>query len=122
MARGPKGPFSAIKSADKPAPRNMAFEGTLCTAIRNHVLVTLKHDDDVAGRTFAPYVINKTTKGKIVVFGMQIDNASIPSQRDNPHNFEIGKLRNVELTTVKFTVDPVFNIHDPRYRNRICPI
>ncbi len=127
MARKPTSPLgswpSKPKSAAKsqPAPRNPVIEQGLCSAIRNGVLVELTYEDDFHSRAFAPYVVYRTSAGKVCVFGMQV-NASHPNGRDDPRNFEVGKVRSVNLTTSKFERDPRFDLSSAKYRDRICPI
>jgi len=122
MARGTS-PFGSPpkKASEPPAPRNIAFETTLCNAIRNGVLVELRYEDDAFARAYAPYVVYRTATGKYCAFGMQV-NKTNPNDRNDPHNFEVGKMRSVTLTTTKFTRDPRFNLSDAKYRNRVCPI
>lgn len=84
-------------------------------------MVELTYEDDFHARSFAPYVVYRTTKGKICVFGMQV-NSSMPNDRTDPHNFEVGKISRVNLTATKFERDPRFDLHNGRYRDRICPL
>jgi hypothetical protein len=120
--RKPSNPFAPPKQPSVPAPRNSAWEGALCTAIRNSVLVELRYEDDIHGRLFAPYVVYRTGTGKTCVFGMEIPNMGMPNDRDDPHNFEVGKIRTLNLTINKFARDPQFNLAQPKYRNRVCPL
>lgn len=97
------------------------LEQTLCNAIRNGVLVELTYEDDFQSRAYAPYVVYRTSTGKICVFGMQV-NPSAPNNRDDPHNFEVGKIKRVNLTATQFQRDPRFDLSSARYRDRICPL
>lgn len=117
----PPNPFAPAKKVERPAPRNAAWEGSLCTAIRNAVLVELRYENDAFARSFAPYVVYRTGNGKVCVFGMQIGNTAAPNDRSDPHNFEVGKIRALNLTGTKFQRDPQFNLSQAKYRNRICP-
>lgn len=96
----------------KPPPENPG---------RFSVLIELTYEVDLHSRAFAPCVVYRTSTGKVCVFGMQV-NPSNPHGRDDPHNFEVGKVRNVILTTRKFERDPNFDLSSARYRDRICPI
>lgn len=121
-AKKARNPFAPAKAADTPAPRNAAWEGTICTAIRNGVLVEVHYDDDAFARSFAPYVVYPTGKGKMCVFGMQVGNAGAPNDRSDPHVFEVGKIKSLNLTGTKFQRDPQFNLSQAKYRGRICPL
>lgn len=101
--------------------RNPVMEQHFCQAIRNRVLVELRYEDDMHTRLFAPYVVYRTSKGKLCAFGMQV-RASNPSDRTDPHNFDLAKVGSINLTTTHFEVDPRFSLTKPQYRNRICPI
>lgn len=109
-ARRPRNPFAKPKAEDEPAPRRMEIEQSLCEAIERHVLVSLYYEDDIAPRLFSPSVVYRTTKDKICAYGIQ--------QGDGPHNFEVGKMRNVQLTETKYAPEPI-NRLDDRYRNGV---
>ena len=98
------------------------MEHHLCQAIERGVLVDLRYDDDVRARTFAPYVVYPTSTGKVCVFGMQIADPADASDRSDPHNFEVGRIRDVALSATRFERDPHFDLSSARYRNRVCPI
>ncbi|MDP3673769.1 MAG: WYL domain-containing protein [Novosphingobium sp.] len=104
------------------APRNPTLEQELCRAIEHRVLVDLRYDDDLQARTFAPYVVYRTSNGKVCVFGMQIPDRAGPSDRTDPHNFEVGRIRDVSLLATRFERDPHFDLSNARYRNRVCPV
>jgi len=109
-ARRPQNPFAKPAAEDQPAPRRVELEQLLCKAIEQRVLVSLYYEDDISPRVFGPSVVYRTTKDKICAYGIQ--------QGGGPHNFEIGKLRNVELTETKYEPEPI-NRLDARYRNGI---
>ena len=85
------------------------------------MLVELRYEDDVFERSYAPYVVYRTNTGKVCVFGMQVGNTAAPNDRTDPHNFEVGKIRSLNLTGTKFQTDPQFSLAQPKYRDRICP-
>lgn len=114
-------PFALPKQPSRPAARNAAWEGTLCTAIRNDVLVELWYENDAFARSFAPYVVYRTGTGKVCVFGMQVANTAAPDDRNDPHNFEVGKIQGLILTATRFQCDPFFDLSQAKYRDRICP-
>jgi hypothetical protein len=115
--RKPVSAFSPPKPDDMPAPRNFAYERVLCEAIHQCAIVEIRYDDDLTARRYAPDVIYSSSKGKMLVGGRQINGLAQPE----PKNFEVGKIRSVRVTDDHFTRDPRFNIHDMKYRNRICP-
>jgi hypothetical protein len=119
MARGRK-KLAPRYTDESPAPRNPVAESALCLAIRNQVLVELRHGDDFQPRTFAPYVVYWTSKGAVCVFGMQV-NPSTPSDRADTHNLEVGRIRQVDITPTHFEPDPTFDLSSARYRDRLCP-
>lgn len=120
-ARSVRQRSSIAPPKDQPAPRNPVIEQALCSAIRNGVLAELLYEDDVHSRSFAPYVVYRTSTGKVCVFGMQV-NPSSPSSRNDPHIFEVGRIRHVNLTTTHFNRDARFDLSNARYRDRICPL
>lgn len=111
-----KNPFAPVKS-DTPAMRKPAFEQLLCQAIRSRTFVELRYEDDITERMFAPDVVYPTSKLKVCVSGRQMGTLEL-----EPHTFEVGKIKSLSLTERTFTPDPRFNLADPRYRNRICPL
>jgi hypothetical protein len=119
MARGRK-KLAPRYAEEAPARRNPVAESALCLAIRHQVLVELRHGDDFQPRAFAPYVVYRTSKRVVCAFGMQVS-PSVPSERSDPHNLEVGMIRQVELTSTHFDPDPNFDLSSARYRDRICP-
>jgi hypothetical protein len=113
----PRNPFAPPKPADTPAPRKEGFERTLCGAIRSKLLVELRYEDDIAARVFAPDVVYRSSKGKICTSGRLFN-----ALGTEPHTFEVGKIKTLAVTDRPFTPDPRFNLFDPKYRDRICPI
>lgn len=98
-------------------------QATLCDAIARHLLVKLRYDDDLQFRTFAPHVVYRSSTGKTLVGGTQINNPAEPLERNEPRNFDLTKIARLEVTAERFTPHPDFNRHDPRYRNGIiCAI
>ncbi len=79
----------------------------------------LEYDQDFAPRLFAPHAVYRSTRNKINVSGMQIDNPMQPLDRLAPRIFEIGRIRAVEITMHHFQPDSQFTRSDPRYRNGI---
>lgn len=122
MARN--GMFGAKSSAEKePAPRDMARESKLCSAIAKRVRVTLHYEDDAFARTFEPHAVYHTSKGKVCVSGNMTANPNDPADKLGPHNFEVGRLRSLSITDDKFIPDPRFDRHDAKYRHGIiCSI
>ena len=119
MAKGRK-KLAPRYTEEAPASRNPVAESALCLAIRSQVLVELRHGDDFQPRAFAPYVVYRTSKGAVCVFGMQVD-PSAPSERSDPDNLEVGMIRQVDLTSIHFDPDPKFDLSSARYRDRLCP-
>jgi hypothetical protein len=118
--RGFGNPKKPAAPKEPPAPRNHDAESQLCIAIRNGVLVSFTYDGE--RRYYAPYVVYYTSTGKVCAFGMQVGNLLAPSDRTDPHNFEVGKIRSIQLTTYEFQTDPSFDLSQARYRRRICPL
>ena len=102
-----------------PERRQTSFEAILCRAIRERLLVRLEYDQDFASRLFAPHAVYRSTRNKINVSGMQIDNPMQPLDRLAPRIFEVGRIRSVEIIMHHFQPDPQFTRSDPRYRNGI---
>jgi hypothetical protein len=114
----PKNPFANPKAADTPAPRNAQFERLLCEAIKMKRIVSLRYSDDIAPRDFAPDVVYPSSRKKINVTGR------LPQAIGEwePHTFEVGKIKALSITERPFTPDQRFNLFDPKYRDRICPL
>ncbi len=110
-------PFATPKAEDMPAPRNPSLEQAFCRAIHDHLVVEMRYEDDLAVRRFAPDVVFRSSKGKVLVAGRELHGL----QKLEPKTPEIGKMRSVHVTDEKFTPDPRFNLNDERYRDRICP-
>jgi hypothetical protein len=77
--------------------------------------VTLRYEDDFADRTFDPYAVFWSSKRKVCVSGLQILNPSKPMDRLDPHTFEVGKIRTLNLTDETFRVEPPFDRNDRKY-------
>jgi hypothetical protein len=54
----------------------------LCDSIKNRQTVRLRYSDESAFRTFNPYVIYRSPKNKILVWGVQIRNDARPNQKN----------------------------------------
>lgn len=126
MSRSPRRPrfggFGTKKTAkpkEPPAPRRPDLEDTLCRAIRERVLVRLRYKDDLADRLFEPAAVYVSTRDKVCVSGVQIQNPADPMSNLEPHNFEVGKISALSLTDQGFVVDPTFDRFDPKYANGI---
>lgn len=121
MARNP---FGMSKSQDDvPAQRNLAFESSLCEAMKRLVLVRLRYKDDIQERLIAPYGVYPSTKDKYLLACTQIDNPGKPLDRWEPRNLEVGLMRSVVLTDTEFQPDPRFDPLDARYCNGfVCRI
>lgn len=100
-------------------PRNPHFEGLLCRAVDQRVLVELRYDDDPAPRLFAPHVVYELTLGRLNVAGTQYENPAQPLDRNEPRIFQIGLIRTLRLTDTYFRPDWRTDPGDPRYRNGI---
>lgn len=109
-ARSPRNPFDRQKPAERPALRRPELEQLLCKAIHERVLVSFLYEEDFAARLFGPSAVYCSAKGKICTYGIQ--------QGDGPHNFEVGKMRSVQLTATMYAPEPI-NRLDDRYRNGI---
>ena len=100
-------------------PRNPHFEGLLCRAVDQRLLVELRYDDDPAPRLFAPHVVYESTLGRLNVAGTQYENPAQPLDRNEPRIFQIGLIRTLRLTDTYFRPDWRTDPGDPRYRNGI---
>ena len=87
----------------------------------NHedVRVTLRYEDDSANRLFEPTAVYRSTKDKVSVSGTQIRNPEKPQDGFEPRNFEVGKIRSLQLTDQQFTPDPRFDRSDEKYAHGI---
>jgi hypothetical protein len=108
---------------DPPAQRRPEIEGALCEAIAKLLLVEFRYKDDMAFRLFAPYAVYHSPKDKVLVTGTQIDNPGDPLDRYVPRNFEVGLIRDLNVTSTNFQPDPRFNRFDPKFEHGvICAI
>ena len=112
-----------VRDESHPAPRNIAFETTLCEAVGRRVLVEMQYKDDATFRLFAPYAVYSSTQDKVNVTGTQIDNPSDPFDRYVPRNFEVGLIRGLRLTDKHFEIDSRFDRFDRKFQNGvICSV
>jgi len=96
---------------------------TLCAAIASHQLVRLRYQDDLQFRVFAPHIVYRSSTGKTLVAGTQINNPAEPLERNEPRNFDLAELTALEVAGEKFRPHHDFDRHDKRYRNgTICVI
>lgn len=111
------------KAEMAPVARNRVYEAQLCQAIAQKVRVQLKYADDLAYRTYEPYCVFTSTRGKVCVSGTQVINPEKPSDAWEPHNFEVGRIASLLLTGTNFKPDARFDPMDAKYQNGIiCKI
>jgi hypothetical protein len=113
-----RNPFAPPKQADEPAHRRYDLERTLCEAIGARKLVTLIYEDDFAERTFAPHAVYTSTKDKVCVSGVQLGTPDGHS----PKNFEVGKIRTVNITRQDFQPTPVLTVSIPSTRTGLSAL
>lgn len=89
-SKKPRNPFAAPPPPPPPAPRRYEFERALCQAIENRRLVSMRYEDDFAAGTFQPEGLYHSTKNKICVAGVQINNPAEPTESNEPRVFEVG--------------------------------
>lgn len=90
-------------------------QATLAEAIRMKRNVAIRYDDDVLERAFSPYIIYRSSTGKLTVAGNQVHNPAGPSERNEWRNLTIAKLRNCRVMDRIFIPDARFNPFDKRY-------
>jgi hypothetical protein len=93
------------KGQEPPVQRRTDFEKLLCEAISKHLRVRLRYKTDIAERTYDPYAVYFTSNHKVCVTGTQISNPAKPLDNGKPHILEVGHLRSLELTSVRFHVE-----------------
>lgn len=112
-------PAGGARPADRLAPRNQRFEELFCRAVREHLLVELRYNQDPSPRLFAPHAVYTSTVGRTNVFGTQVENPAQPTDVYEPRIFEVGLVRTLRLTDTSFRPDHRFEPDDPRFRNGI---
>jgi hypothetical protein len=109
--------------ADRPARRNPQFEGMLCRAVAERLLVELRYDSEVVPRLFAPHLVYESTTGRVNVAGTQVENPNQPDDAFEPRIFEVGLIRTLRLTDTSFRPDARFSPEEPRFHQRvICSV
>lgn len=93
----------------------------LCDAIARHFVVHLKYDDDLFWRIFEPQAVYKSTVDKINVTGVQTQDKNKPLELPSrkPRNFELDRIKFIEVTDIHFKFDPTFDRYDKRFTNGI---
>lgn len=116
-------PYGSTKNDEHPAPRRHDLEQRLCEAVRAKVLVRVRYKDDFSERLLQPYGVYTSTKDKVNLASVQVDNPADPLARWEPRNLEVGLMQSVVLTDSSFEPDPRFDPSEPRYQNGfICCI
>ena len=70
-----------------------------------------------------PHVLYMSQTRQVFVAGVEIDDPAHPGQASEWQTPEVGRLRDVQLTTRAFRVDPRFNRTDPQYSSGvICSV
>lgn len=98
---------------------NQHTQTLLCDAIRKLVLVSLKYDDDLVARTYAPHIVYYSSNRNELVDGTQFVNPAEPLERNKPRIFNLSKITSVQLTDEKFVPLPSFDRNHTRYRHGI---
>ncbi|AWC25549.1 hypothetical protein CO731_05047 [Aminobacter sp. MSH1] len=94
-------------------------QGTLCDAIKGKNVITIRYDDDILERTFAPYIVYRSTKNNVLVAGYQINNPAEPFENNEWRNLTVDKLKAISITNDTFRVDVEFDPFHERYRGRV---
>lgn len=127
-AAKPTNPFAPAKPAKTktpPAMRKTQFENLLCKAIAERLTVLLRYEDDLHFREFAPLAVyfSDSAKRKVLVSGQQISNPNDYRAKNEPHNFEVGKIADLKLGSNTFNHDARASLTDNKYRHGIiCTI
>ena len=101
--------------------RNFQLEQKLCDAIAKHRVIQLKYDKDIHWRTFEPQAVYKSTVDHINLTGIQTQDKNKPLKpnKREPRNFELRKIKTVEVTDIEFKFDPTFDPRDERFAHGI---
>jgi hypothetical protein len=106
-----------------PAPRKMALESQLCDAIADRVCVLICYEQEAFEREYEPAAVYWSERGRVLVSGVQVRNGGNPTEKSRPHNFEVGLIRSLTVTKIKFVPDPRFDRRNPKYaRGIICSV
>lgn len=120
-----KPPSSQPKKASVPAvPRKISFEDLLCRAIGQGVTVRLRYHKpdelpDGLHRTFGPTAVYWSEVMKVCVSGEELDNPNEPGKPPSPHNFEVGRIVDLEITTDGFQPSAAVDYSQAKYRNGV---
>lgn len=95
------------------------FEQDIKEAVRQKLVMYVRYEGDFTDREFEPYILYRSTTGKMTVAGYQNSNPAEPLERDQWRNFTISKLQAIQLTNATFTVDHRFDPADKRYSNGV---
>ena len=99
------------------------LQSTLCEAVKSRNIVRLKYDDDFQFRTYAPYIVYRSSKNIVLVGGTQINNPTEPFEHNEPRNFDLEKITALEVTDQKSQPPSDFDALNRRYRfGIICVI
>lgn len=108
---------SGAKPGKPAVMRNRAYEALLCQAVEQRVQVELQYDRTAGLRVFEPDCVYTSTQDKVCVSGIQASNSAEPLNGRKPHNFEVGRIKNLRVTDVNFQPNPLFDSRDPKYKN-----
>jgi hypothetical protein len=109
------------KQEEPPAPRSYEKERVFCEANEKRLLVAFRYDGDAFLRAFGPDAVYRSTKDKVLVEGILVENPGDPRENGKVHTFEVGKVRWIELTNRSFIPNKIGRSEE-RYRHIICPM
>lgn len=110
------------KQQKPPAPRRYDYENMLCAAIKDRLIVEVQYDGDMYRRRYEPHIVYRSATAKILSYGIVLADANF-GQELGPHNFEVGLIRDLRLTTDHFQPPPIFDRSRDAYKGGIlCSI
>lgn len=95
------------------------FQQELCDAIKAKRFVRIRYEADDAEHMFAPHIVYRSFRGKILVGGVLKDDPNVRLAKKELHAFALETFRSVVMTEKCFRPSLLFNPFDKIYRNGI---
>lgn len=109
----------SVTKEELPAMRRRDLEATLCDAIRKKLVVRLRYKTEMNWRTYEPHAVFCSSTGKINVSGTQTKDQALPNCQPEPRFFEVGLIKQIEVTMDHFEPDYRFNSFSKEYASGV---
>jgi WYL domain len=97
----------------------MTVRSEAIRAIHERHVVELRYGEDTGSRIVCPHVLYEASEGKEYVDAYQVEGRTRTGALPNWREFELAKIRNLDVLATEFSLAPGYNPSGEKYRRRV---